>query len=244
MRYTGGRATWGAALADILVADDDAHIREVVRFALEQAGHQVRETSDGAGVLELLEEDVPDLIILDIIMPEQDGLEVCRRIRATSQVPILFLSSRDEELDRILGLEMGADDYVTKPFSPRELVARVKAMLRRAAAPPIEPRAGTVLRHDELHLDPERHQCRWGDQEVFLTATEFVLLRSLMVVPERVYTRSELVERVYGDGHHITERTVDSHIRRIRRKFSQLGVDPIETVYGVGYRLQAGKRDP
>ena len=226
----------------ILVADDDAHIREVVRFALERAGHRVIEASDGAEALAEFARQAIDLIVLDIVMPEQDGLEVCRRVRQSSHVPILFLSSRDEELDRILGLEMGADDYVTKPFSPRELVARVKAMLRRAgggAGPTPAQDADTVLRHGEIALDPQSHKCTWGGQEIFLTATEFMLLRSLMDRPQRVYSRAELVERAYGHGHHITQRTVDSHIRRIRKKFSQADADPIETVFGVGYRLHA-----
>ncbi len=228
-------------MARILVADDDAHIREVVRFALERAGFEVREAEDGAQALRACREDGIDLLVLDIVMPECDGLEVCRRLRPASRLPILFLSSRDDELDRVLGLELGADDYVTKPFSPRELVARVRAMLRRvqgegAAAPDA---ADPVLRHADLTLDPPRHRCLLGEEEVFLTATEFMLLRSLMGVPDRVYSREELVERAYGHGHHITERTVDSHVRRIRKKFARLGADPIETVYGVGYRLRA-----
>ncbi len=236
-------------MATVLVADDDAHIREVVRFALERAGHEVREAADGAAALVAFERAEPDLIVLDIVMPEQDGLEVCRRVRERSTVPILFLSSRDEELDRVLGLEMGGDDYVTKPFSPRELVARVKAMLRRAsgervlsASDPTSARteSGTLARIERgpLCLDVERHLCSWNDEEILLTATEFMLLRCLLAVPQRVYGRDELVERAYGHGHHITDRTVDSHVRRIRRKFAALGVDPIETVYGVGYRVK------
>jgi len=223
-------------VASVLVADDDGHIREVVRFALEKAGHSVVEAGDGAEALRILRQEPIDVAVLDIIMPEVDGLEVCRKLREKSQLPVLFLSSRDEELDRIVGLEIGADDYVTKPFSPRELVARVKALLRRASAPsePAEP----ALRRGDLTLDLARYRCTWGGQEVVLTVTEFGLLRSLMGTPGRVYTRGELVDRAWGYGHHITERTIDSHIRRIRRKFGELGADPIETVYGVGYRLR------
>jgi len=223
-------------MASVLVADDDGHIREVVRFALEKAGHSVVEAGDGAEALRVLRQEPVDIAVIDIIMPEIDGLEVCRKVREKSQLPILFLSSRDEELDRVVGLEIGADDYVTKPFSPRELVARVKALLRRAsvAAEPAEP----PLCRGELTLDLARYRCTWGRQEVALTVTEFGLLRSLMGTPGRVYTRGELVDRAWGYGHHITERTVDSHIRRIRRKFGDVGADPIETVYGVGYRLR------
>jgi len=229
-------------VARVLVADDDRHIREVVRFALERDGHHVVEAEDGARALDRFAESPADLVVLDIVMPERDGLEVCREIRRTSHVPILFLSSRDEELDRILGLEMGADDYVTKPFSPRELAARVKAMIRRASAPRTEPSdAGAPLRSGPLELDVPRHECRWEERPVFLTATEFLLLHSLLATPGRVYSRGELVERAYGDGHHITERTVDSHIRRIRQKFGELGADPIETIYGVGYRIRPAR---
>jgi len=229
-------------VSHVLVADDDPHIREIVRFALERDGHRVTEAADGSETLARCETDTPDLVVLDIVMPEQDGLEVCRRLRERSTIPILFLSSRDEELDRILGLEMGADDYVTKPFSPRELAARVKAMLRRASGN-LGPAGGdagadSALAHGQLSLDPVKHECRWQAQPIFLTATEFLLLRSLMTAPQKVYAREELVERAYGHGHHITERTVDSHVRRIRKKFSALGVDPIETVHGVGYRMR------
>jgi two-component system OmpR family response regulator len=226
-------------VATVLVVDDDGHIREVVRFSLEQAGHRVLEAADGAAAVRLFREQPVDVVVLDIIMPEQDGIEVCRRLRERSQVPILFLSSRDDELDRVLGLEIGADDYVTKPFSPRELVARVKALLRRAAPAPLAEGAQEALRQGDLTLDLQRCECLWGTTPVVLTVTEFGLLRSLMGTPGKVYSRGELVDRAWGYGHHITERTVDSHIRRIRKKFGAAGADPIETVYGFGYRLRS-----
>jgi len=229
-------------MTKILIADDDRHIREVLRFALEKAGYSVCEAADGQQVLAVYAQQRPALIVLDIIMPEMDGLEAARRIRATSEVPIVFLSSRDDELDRILGLELGGDDYVTKPFSPRELVARVKAVLRRirsVEAPPAEE-TEAIIEHGALRLDPNRHECRWRGELLAFTVTEFALLRSLLRAPGRVYSRTELVDRAYGHEHFITERTVDSHVRRIRKKFAALGVEPVETVYGMGYRL----RDP
>jgi len=224
-------------MAKVLVVDDDGHIREVVRVALETAGHTVLEAADGAAALRRFREDPCDVVVLDILMPEMDGLEVCRKLRERSPVPIVFLSSRDEEIDRVIGLEIGADDYVTKPFSPRELVARVKALLRRVAAPAAEA-DDAPLRRGQLVLDTLRYKCFWDTTEVILTVTEFGLLRSLMGGPGRVYSRSELVDRAYGLGHAITDRTIDSHIRRLRRKFGDIGADPIETVYGVGYRLR------
>jgi two-component system OmpR family response regulator len=224
-------------MAVILVADDDGHIREAVRFALEKVGHRVIEAADGLAALQRLDEEDVDVVVLDIIMPELDGIEVCRKLRERGSVPILFLSSRDDELDRILGLEMGADDYVTKPFSPRELAARVKALLRRTAAP-LAP-SETPLRRGDLVLDLERYRCLVLETEVVLTVTEFALLRCLMGYAGKVYSRGELVERAYGLGHAITDRTIDSHIRRIRRKLAGAGADPIETVYGVGYRLRS-----
>ena len=225
-------------MATILVADDDRHIREVVRFALEHAGHKVLEAADGAAALAQVRERAIDLVILDIIMPEEDGIEVCRKVRQSSQVPILFLSSRDEEVDRVLGLEIGADDYVTKPFSPRELVARVKAVLRRIGERGDSEGNELPVRRGSLTVDVNRHRCTWKEDEVELTATELTLVRSLMTTPGRVYSRNELVDKAWGYGHHITDRTVDSHVRRIRRKFERVGGDPIETVYGVGYRIR------
>ena len=229
-------------MSRILVVDDDGHIREVMRFTLQQAGHQVLEARDGAEALRRFAEGGIDLCILDILMPEADGLDVCRRIRAQSRVPIIFVSSRDEELDRVLGLEMGADDYLVKPFSPRELAARVKAVLRRLQPdPPGAAPDGTrseLRQRGPLEMDHGRHRCTWNGQEVVLTVTEFALLSTLMATSGRVYSRQELVDRAYGQGHVITERTVDSHVRRIRQKLAALGADPIETVYGLGYRLR------
>ncbi len=227
-----------STVSKILVVDDDGHIREVVRYALEQAGHEIAEAKDGAEAIEVFLRGHFDLVVLDIIMPEQDGIEVCKKVRAKGNTPIIFLSSRDDELDRILGLELGADDYVTKPFSPRELVARVKAVLRRLREPePREPKRPTVS-HGALIMDLHRYRCTWQGREVVLTVTEFALLRALVDSPGRVFTRDALVDRAYGTGHVITERTVDSHIRRIRKKLMAEGAEPIETVYGLGYRMR------
>ncbi len=230
-------------MARVLVVDDDGHIREVVRFALQSAGFEVIEASDGSQALERFETVAAtgaiDCVVLDIVMPGEDGLGVCRALRAGSDVPILFLTSRDDEIDRVLGLELGGDDYVVKPFSPRELVARVKAVLRRVARASAPPEtAGGALRHGALEVDPERHRCRWAGAAIELTATEFALVSALLGRPGRVYTRDELVDRAWGYDHHITDRTVDSHVRRIRKKLADAGGDPIETVYGVGYRLR------
>jgi len=227
-------------MAHILIADDDGHIREVVRYALERAGHRVTEAHNGAVALQRFAAEAPDLIVLDILMPEDDGLSVCRQIRGKSKVPIIFLSSRDEELDRVLGLELGADDYVTKPFSPRELTARVAAVLRRASADAAftEGSRAELLVHGPLAIDLGRHTCTYRSQPVTLTVTELELLVALVRAPGRVIERADLVRRAYGDDHHITERTVDSHVRRIRQKLGALGADPIETVYGLGYRMR------
>lgn len=220
----------------ILVADDDGHIREVVRFALAQGGFEVVEAKDGREAIDRIASGGIDLVVLDILMPEADGLEVCRRIRKAGSLPIIFLSSRDEELDRVLGLELGADDYLSKPFSPRELLARVRAVLRRLREPPAA--APEHLRRGPLEMDLGRHRCTWDDREVVLTVTEFALLRALLAAPGRVFTRDDLVDRAWGPGHAITDRTIDSHVRRIRQKLAAVGADPVETVYGVGYRLR------
>lgn len=223
----------------ILVVDDDAPLREVVRYALTRAGFEVTEAADGAQALRTLATRTFDLVVLDVLMPEMDGLAVCRAVRATSRVPIVFLSSRGEELDKVLGLEIGGDDYLTKPFSPRELVSRVKAVLRRAA--PTEPAAEVAhnpLQVGPIRLDPDTHRAWVGRDEIELTATEFRMLQVLMSRPGRVFTRAELVSGGYQGNHHVSDRTVDSHLRRIRHKLRGCGSDPIETVHGVGFRLE------
>lgn len=227
----------------ILVVDDDPSIREVVRFALEKAGFSTIEASDGKQALEEFAEHAPQLIVLDILMPEFDGTEVCRRIRRTSDVPIIFLSSRDDEIDRVLGLELGGDDYVTKPFSPRELVARVKAVMRRLddrreqeSKADDERDSDNVLEHGKLRLDLDRFKVFWGDTEIVLTVTEFGMLRTLISYPGKVFSRSELMRGAYKDQTIVSDRTIDSHITRVRRKFEEIEAAPIETVHGLGYK--------
>ncbi len=221
----------------ILVVDDDPHIREVIRFALEKAGMAVLEAAHGAEGLARARAEAPDLIVLDIVMPEMDGLEMCRELRRSSETPILFLSSRDEEIDRIIGLELGGDDYVTKPFSPRELVARVNVILKRLSPRASLSEKALVLAHGHVRLEPETHMAYWHDHPVVLTATEFNLLETFLSYPGRVYTRDDLIEKeLFSDV--VSDRTVDSHIRRLRAKFSDAGCDVvIETVHGVGYKL-------
>jgi two-component system, OmpR family, response regulator len=224
-------------MAKILLIDDDPGIRDIVRFALVREGFAVVEAEDGAQGLALAAAEMPDLVLLDIMMPEMDGTEVCRRLRRDNRIPIIFLSSRDEEIDRVLGLELGGDDYVGKPFSPRELVARVKAVLRRmtvqAQPPPGEPE----LRHGRLRLDLEGFRAFWGESEVVLTVTEFALLRTLTERPGKVFSRDALMDGAYALDHYVSDRTVDSHIRRVRAKFQAIGGVPVETVHGLGYKL-------
>ena len=225
----------------ILVVDDDPHIREVVRFALAREGFAVAEAADGAEALRAFDALQPRLLVLDVLMPEMDGTEVCRTLRQRSSVPIVFLTSKDDEVDRVVGLELGGDDYVTKPFSPRELVARVKAVLRRldAVRMPIPPEAARLIRHGRLVLDLDRFRATWDGREVVLTATEFGLLRALLAFPGKVYTREELMERAYAEETVVSGRTIDSHVRRLRAKFAALSAEPVETVHGVGYRVGA-----
>jgi two-component system OmpR family response regulator len=222
----------------ILVVDDDPHIREVIRFALEKAGMSVFEAGNGQEGLRQIQVMQPDLVVLDIIMPEMDGLEMCRELRKSSELPILFLSSRDDEIDRIIGLELGGDDYVTKPFSPRELVARVNVILKRLNRPDESGNgAAKVYCHGQARLETGTHQSFWKGQAVTLTATEFNLLEIMMRHPGRVYSRDDLIEsNVFSDV--VTDRTVDSHIRRLRGKYAEAGAETlIETVHGVGYKL-------
>ncbi len=222
---------------DILIVDDDAPLREVVRYALERAGFAVREAADGVEALAMARSQPPDLIVLDMAMPHLDGLSVCRALRADpgGGPAILFLTARDDEVDRVLGLELGGDDYVTKPFSPRELASRVKAVLRRTRPAPAPP-SHQVESHG-LRLDTEQRRVWSGTTEVTLTATEFELLQALLRRPTKVFTRDELVEHAYGVGHHVSDRTIDSHIRRVREKLRAAGCDAVDTVHGVGFRL-------
>ncbi|HEV8027037.1 MAG TPA: response regulator [Stellaceae bacterium] len=226
-------------MARILIVDDDPAIREVVRFALDRAGFEIAQAGDGRSALEHFADVAPDLVVLDVLLPGLDGLDVCRELRRRSTVPILFLSSKDEEVDRIVGLEIGGDDYLVKPFSPRELVARVKVLLRRAAASALPPAEGPVLRHGRLTLDLERARAAWDDREVALTATEFAILRTLLRRPGKVYSRDNLMDGAYGVGKVVSDRTIDSHVRRLRAKFAALGAEPIETLHGFGYKLSA-----
>ena len=227
-------------MPQVLVVDDDPHIRQLLVFALEKAGLGAREAGDGEAALESVAREHPDLVILDINMPRMDGLEVCRRLRAQGELPILFLSSRDDEIDRILGIELGADDYVVKPFSPREVVARVQAILRRARGASASPLTPAVLSHGKLQLDVDSWIARWGDQETNLTVTEFGILKVLLGAPARVFSRDLIIDHLHGPGFAITDRTIDSHVRNLRGKFAALGAhDVVETRAGVGYRMGA-----
>ncbi len=223
----------------ILVVDDDPHIREVILIALRKAGMSVTEAADGKAALARFAADRPDLIVLDVGMPEFDGLEVCRQIRKSSDVPILFLSARDEEIDRVLGLEIGGDDYVTKPFSPRELVARVNVILRRSAARATTTQVQSAeLAHGRLRLDPERHAAHFADAPLSLTALEFDILRTLLGRPAVVFNREQIMSAAYQLNIQVSDRTIDSHIRNIRAKFGAAGCeDVIETMHGVGFKL-------
>ncbi|WP_296424787.1 response regulator transcription factor [Yoonia sp.] len=219
----------------ILVADDEAQIRDVVRIAMEQAGFSVVEADDGRAALRMAQALRPDLIVLDIGMPEMDGLSVCRALRKSSDVPILFLTAQADEIDRVVGLELGADDYVSKPFSPRELVARVRAILKRAAP---GAAAQAVLRRGVLSVDPDRHLCHVCDVPLTLTAREMALLVQLMLRPDHVLSRPQLVDTIYGTNVHVSDRTMDSHLRNLRAKLVGAAcLDAIETVHGVGVRM-------
>ena len=220
-------------MPSILVADDDTHVREVARFALARAGYTVELAGDGLVALDRLDRGDIDLVVLDVLMPELDGLAVCRRL--AGRLPVIFLSSRGEEVDRVLGLELGADDYLAKPFSPRELVARVTAVLRRTNAERIaEPKP--VLAIGAVAIDRDRHEVRVAEEPLSVTATELRLLSTLASHRGRVLSRGQLIATVYGDDHHVSARTIDTHVRNLRAKLAAAGADVIETVHGVGYR--------
>ena len=233
-------------MAKITLVDDDENIVTSVSLALESHGHTVKAYYDGAAGLAALENDPPDLAILDVKMPRMDGMEVLRRIRRTSDLPVIILTSKDEEIDEILGFNLGADDYMHKPFSQRLLIERVKAVLRRAGVEGEEPpvaagvEATRAIKRGKLTLDPARHDCLWEGKPVKLTVTEFLLLQSLAQRPGFVKSRDNLMDAAYDDQVYVDDRTIDSHIKRMRKKFRQVDpeFDAIETLYGVGYRYR------
>ena len=239
-------------MAKITLVDDDENIVASVSMALESHGHTVKAYYDGASGLAALESDPPDLAILDVKMPRMDGMEVLRRLRQTSDLPVIILTSKDEEIDEILGFNLGADDYIHKPFSQRLLIERVKAVLRRSrdgedeetaadgAAGPAGASGAKPLKRGKLTLDPARHDSLWDGKPVKLTVTEFLLLQSLAQRPGFVKSRDNLMDAAYDDQVYVDDRTIDSHIKRMRKKFRQVDpeFDAIETLYGVGYRYR------
>jgi len=233
------------AMPTIALVDDDRNILTSVSIALEGEGYRVQTYNDGMAALEGLKNNPPDMAIFDIKMPRMDGMELLRRLRQKSDLPVIFLTSKDEEIDELFGLKMGADDFIRKPFSQRLLVERVKAILRRAnpkeAAAQKETEA-KILERGHLRMDPERHACTWKDEPVTLTVTEFLILQALATRPGVVKSRNALMDAAYDDQVYVDDRTIDSHIKRLRKKFKQADDDfeMIETLYGVGYRFKEG----
>ncbi|MCK0141696.1 response regulator transcription factor [Aliiroseovarius sp. F20344] len=216
----------------ILIVDDDPKIRDITRIAVEAAGMRTTEAANGEIALTHIGREKIDLVVLDIGMPNMDGFDCCKAIRARSDVPVLFLTARDDEIDRVLGFQLGADDFVPKPFSPRELVLRIKAILSRASA------ATRRQHYGELSLDAAGHVCQVAGQALDLTATEFQLLASLLARPDHVHDRNQLIQAIYGANSTMSGRTIDSHVRNIRAKAAQAGCDDvIVTVHGVGIKL-------
>jgi DNA-binding response OmpR family regulator len=222
----------------VLVVEDEASIASFVSLYLKNAGYDVRTATNGAEALTSVQSQQPSLIVLDLMLPDIDGIEICRRIRQKSEVPILMLTARDEDVDKIIGLEVGADDYMTKPFNPRELVARVRAILRRAA-PDHAKRESAVIQHGDLVVDAGRREARVGEQEIQLAPKEFDLLWELLDHRGLVLTRDQLLERVWGYTFAGDTRTVDVHVRQLRRKLGD--ASPIVTVWGVGYKVSPAR---
>jgi DNA-binding response OmpR family regulator len=227
-----------AGAQTILIVEDEASIASFVSLYLKNAGYNVRAVATGSAALTQVAADQPALIILDLMLPDIDGIEVCRRLRRRSEVPILMLTARDEDVDKIIGLEVGADDYLTKPFNPRELVARVKSILRRST-PDRKEIASAVLQHGDLHIDAGRREAKVGDEEIKLAPKEFDLLWELLDHRGLVLTRDQLLERVWGYTFAGDTRTVDVHVRQLRRKLGE--ASPVVTVWGVGYKVSPAK---
>ena len=223
----------------IALVDDDRNILTSVSMALEAEGFVVRPYSDGVEALASMLRDPVDLAVLDIKMPRMDGLELLNRLRQQSDVPVIFLTSKDAEADEVQGLRLGADDYITKPFSQRLLLERIRAVLRRRGTD--SPDGGEILRRGELSLNPTRHLCTWKDAEIALTVTEFLILEALARRPGHVKSRDQLIDAAYGENIYVDDRTIDSHIKRLRKKFKEVDGEfaEIETLYGVGYRYRS-----
>jgi two-component system response regulator ChvI len=230
-------------MKNIALVDDDRNILTSVSMALEAEGYQVRTYTDGASALAALSQTPPDLAVLDIKMPRMDGMELLRRLRQKTDLPVIFLTSKDEEIDEVLGLRMGADDYVRKPFSQRLLIERVRAVLRRRDSTVDETERAEVdkaIQRGKLVMDPLRHSCTWNGDPVTLTVTEFLILQALAMRPGFVKSRDQLMDAAYDDQVYVDDRTIDSHIKRVRKKFRLVDDDfaSIETLYGVGYRYR------
>ncbi len=216
----------------ILIAEDEPRLASLLSDYLQSNGYITESISDGTQVIPALKANMPSLLLLDIMLPGKDGMEICKEIRRFSEVPIIILTARVEEIDRLLGLELGADDYICKPFSPREVVARVKAVLRRSH--------GGVIQTEELELDESRNKAVLQGQELGLTVVEFQLLKLLASDPGRIFTRNQLIDRIYHDHRIVSDRTIDSHIKKLRRKISDAlpGQEFIQSVYGIGYKFE------
>lgn len=227
---------------NIILVDDDRNILTSVSMALEAEGFDVKTCNDGEAGYKAILQDSPDLVVLDVKMPRMDGIEVLKKLRETSRVPVIFLTSKDDEIDQILGLRMGADDYITKPFSQRLLIERIRVLLRRRdmeVAPQEDVQEERVV-YGDLELDDSRHLCKWKGEPLNLTVTEYLLVKALASRAGHVRSRDQLIDMAYGENIYVDDRTVDSHIKRVRRKFKKVddGFDKIETLYGIGYRYK------
>ncbi|HSE75031.1 MAG TPA: response regulator transcription factor [Dongiaceae bacterium] len=227
----------------IALVDDDRNILASVSMTLEAEGFAVRTFTDGAEALRALMQQPVDLAVLDIKMPRMDGMELLEKLRRTSELPVIFLTSKDDEVDELMGLRMGADDYIKKPFSQRLLIERIRTLLRREASRSGPEKGGEApVTRGELTLDPNRHLCTWKGEPVELTVTEFLLLKALAQRPGHVKSRDQLMDSAYGENIYVDDRTIDSHIKRLRKKFKVIDneFNQIETLYGVGYRYRDG----
>ena len=231
-------------MSKIALVDDDRNILASVSIALEAEGYQTSSYTDGASALAGLADNPPDMAIFDIKMPRMDGMELLRRLRQTSDLPVIFLTSKDDEIDELFGLKMGADDFIRKPFSQRLLVERVRAVLRRSqnrdSSDNNESDNSHIIERGKLLMDPDRHSCTWDKKPVILTVTEFLILQSLAHRPGIVKSRDALMDAAYDDQVYVDDRTIDSHIKRLRKKFKAVDpeFDAIDTLYGVGYRFK------